>query len=591
MKVVVGNKKVTLADADLLGVGGEARVYRCGDRALKIYHAGDPALHDAKIAKLRAFPRVPAAIVAPVELVFDPKGAAIGFAMPIVQGAKELLHLSRRPFREGAYSNDAVVRLFRRLHQALRELHASAVIAGDLNDGNVLFAGEHPWVIDADSMQFGGHLCVVAHERFLDPRFYGCDLTASAVFDQASDWYAFAVMLVSCLLYVHPYGGTHPKYPTLLRRAEAQHSVLKPDVKYPKTAVHFRILPDDVLAFFEQMFDHGWRGLLPETLLDLTWTRCKCGLEHARAICPDCASRGTVVARPAVRHHGTCRAISVKRTHGRILFAVLQGSLRYLYEEDGVIRREDGARVADGPCSAGVRFAISGPTTWVGLGRRLIGVEREIPRVKFSINEGEGEPAFDANESGCVRVEHDWLVEGEGARVGPVLEGRTWIRCGERLGFGFYRAGLTTFYFLFRPGRAGLTDVRLPAIEGRLIEVDAQFDGEHVLFTYVADKGGRRVSRMYLIGANGAVRGRLEDDAGTQRVLRTARGKCVFGGRMLSATEDGLVALEVDSGIIVERALFADTEPFVAEGADVLPGPAGSVYVVTTKEITQLVLA
>jgi hypothetical protein len=54
-----------------------------------------------------------------------------------------------------------------------------------------------------------------------------------------------------------------------------------------------------------------------------------------------------------------------------------------------------------------------------------------------------------------------------------------------------------------------------------------------------------------------------------------------------------LLALGVDpaTGQIHEKTLYTDTEPFVEAGATILPGPGGSVYVVTNQEITQLSLA
>src|SRR6185369_28895 len=118
-----------------------------------------------------------------------------------------------------------VTELFRALAAGLTQLHAAGVIAGDLNDGNVLARGAEPYLIDADSMQLAGLPCPVAHERFLDPRLYGIDLSAKPVFDQGSDWYAFAVMLFNSLLYVHPFGGVHTSLPTPQRRAEARHSL------------------------------------------------------------------------------------------------------------------------------------------------------------------------------------------------------------------------------------------------------------------------------------------------------------------------------------------------------------------------------
>ena len=43
-KILIGGKRVTLADSNLLGAGGEARVFRHGDLAVKIYHPVDAAL-------------------------------------------------------------------------------------------------------------------------------------------------------------------------------------------------------------------------------------------------------------------------------------------------------------------------------------------------------------------------------------------------------------------------------------------------------------------------------------------------------------------------------------------------------------------
>ena len=54
-----------------------------------------------------------------------------------------------------------------------------------------------------------------------------------------------------------------------------------------------------------------------------------------------------------------------------------------------------------------------------------------------------------------------------------------------------------------------------------------------------------------------------------------------------------LLGLVVDTASleIHEGTLFTDTEPFVETGAEILPGPQGSVYVVTNRNIAQLSLA
>ena len=53
MNVFLGGTRIRLKDADLLGEGGEARVYRFGDQAVKLFHAPSPL----KAEKLARFPR------------------------------------------------------------------------------------------------------------------------------------------------------------------------------------------------------------------------------------------------------------------------------------------------------------------------------------------------------------------------------------------------------------------------------------------------------------------------------------------------------------------------------------------------------
>src|SRR6185437_16678447 len=156
-------------------------------------------------------------------------------------------------------------------------------------------------------------------------------------------------MLFTSLLYVHPYGGQHPAHRTLLRRAEARHSILRSDVTYPKAASHFRILPDALLQFCEDMFDRDRRGLFPGALLDFGWTTCSCGAEHARARCPECTTT-TQVPRVTERRNGRATKVTLFETKGRVLQATVQGGLKYLYEEGGMVRREDGSLV--GPYDA-----------------------------------------------------------------------------------------------------------------------------------------------------------------------------------------------------------------------------------------------
>ncbi len=589
MDLYLEKKKLKVTDADLLGEGGEARVYRHKDLALKVFHAIDAR----KIEKLVKFPRgLPAAVVGPVGLLHDATDAIVGYAMPAVSGAEEFARLSQRRWREGAVSNDEVQRLFSALFASLGDVHRAGVVVGDFNDGNVLFRAGLPYFIDADSMQFAGLPCSVGHERFLDPRLYGVDLAASPRFEPGSDRYAFGVLLFSSLLYVHPFGGIHKKLGTALRRAEARHSVLRADVTYPRHAVHYRVLPDDALSWFERVFEKDERGPAPASVLGLKWSTCTCGVSHARAVCPECQTLGPASTRQALRSHGRCTARTVFRTTGRILAAAMRGGLRYVYEEGGVVRREDGAEVSTGAASAGTRFFIGGASTWIADVR---GAVTRIDNGRVSERTSTGvrvtTPVFAASSSAAYRTEGEWLVdEVTGSRIGQVLEGQTWIWTGERLGFGFYRAGGFTFAFIVQPGRAGLREVKLPHLKGHLVDAEAVFDEAHVLLSCVLEVDGKETTSLWLFAADGTLRAEGSGSS-SERMFAGARGRALLHGRVVAATDEGLLSLKVDGGRLIEGTLFTDTEPFVSAGDELVPQTDGSLYAVGTREVVQLTLS
>jgi hypothetical protein len=344
--VLLAGKRVRLDDRDLLGVGGEGRVFRVKDRAVKVFFA----MTDARKNKLAAFPAgLPSRVIGPLELCTDTNGETIGYAMRALDAAIDVHRVAQRKWREANMTAAELLAVFRELTTTLAQLHARAIVLGDLNDGNVVLtrsaadAAFQPWLIDADSMQFARFPCVVAHERFLDPRLYGVDLSRGAL-SRESDWYALAVMFFASLLCVHPYGGAHASYPTLLRRAEARHSVLQADVKLPHAAFRPEILDDDTLAWFASVFDRDARTPIPSALLESRFTRCTCGIEHARRVCPICT---VVVAMPApVRTIGRIRITRLTREDGQAFIArSLPPANLVRMEGDWLVRTSDSTRI------------------------------------------------------------------------------------------------------------------------------------------------------------------------------------------------------------------------------------------------------
>lgn len=345
--VLVGTKRFRLDDKDLLGVGGEGRVFRSGRQAFKIFFT----MTDARLKKLAAFPRgLPNRVVGPLDVCTDTKGNAVGYAMRVLDGAVDIHRAGQRKWREtNSMSAADVLTVFGELASTVAELHARGVVVGDLNDGNVVLTAPtphdpwQPWFIDADSMQFAGFPCTVAHERFLDPRLYGVDLEHTRALSRESDFYALAVMLFTSLLFVHPYGGAHASFPTLLRRAEGRHSILRGDVKLPNAALRPDVLPDDALAWFTEVFDRDAREPLPRALLDARFTRCRCGVEHARRACPACSVRVAVPS--TVRARGRIRITAMTRAEGARFIAPAAAYEALLRLDGDWLVRANGTRV------------------------------------------------------------------------------------------------------------------------------------------------------------------------------------------------------------------------------------------------------
>lgn len=579
--VFLSGKPHRLEDKDLLGQGGEGRVYRSGDRAIKIFLAPS----NERGRKLRAFPaQLPPRVVGPIELAVDDKGDIVGYAMRRLDGAIDAFRMAQRKWREASMRAGEVVRVYGEVAQTVAQLHARGVVVGDLNDGNVVLTrtspGFTPWLIDADSMQLPGHPCVVAHERFLDPRLYGVDLTKNAALSKESDWYALAVLLFASLVCLHPYGGAHPSHPTMLRRAEARHSVLRGDVKLPASAFRPDVLSDDALAYFEGVFERDLRAPLPARLLDARFVACSCGVEHARTSCPVCATR--VLVRPQVRAKGMLRATTLVSEAKIRAASAWSARLEHVTEEELAKRDVRPPIHVVRPC---------GSSLWIGTKGRMTRFEHGIVKESIPVAMVGAELAADAGPSGLVYANGDQLLRAvDGTRIGQILEGQTRVRVGASLGLAFYRAGAITVSFVFDPRKGPLRQVTLPPIEGRLVDWSAVFDDAHVLVTFVTESSGRVVHAAHLVDASGVVvaseRGAPESSA----ILASTTGKCLANGAVLCATEDGLVLVRADRSAraFVAVRVFTDAKDFVSSDHDLLLGPGGSIYAVAPDEIIHL---
>lgn len=591
MDIYIKGKRISLNPKNLLGVGGEAEIFLHNGKAIKIYH---PRFRNKKRAdKLKAFPKNnPANLIGPIDLASDAKGNIIGFSMEALKDAENFIMLSNRKFRQN-FPHDKMVKIFSNALAVLKEIHRSGIVVGDLNDLNILFREEKSLYIDADSMQFGKFPCEVATEQFLDPRLYGINLSLKPVFSKESDFYSFAVMLFKGLLFVGPFGGIHKKYPTMLRRVDGRVTVFDPEVTYPKAALHYSILPDELLHYFRETFERDRREEFPEDLLqNLRFAKClNCGTVHAKKNCPNCFNYPESAVTEVIEVNNKCVADLAFKTKGRIIFSSQEnGEIKYLYEDGGVIRRENKEIVIPGEVDSFTRFSIMGDKTLVARGKKLVVIKRGKIEEEKTIGTLGNLPIFASNGHEYFYLQGGLLMRGDVKLVSRVLENQTWFKVGKKFGFGFYRVGRKNIYFIFPTERQGMNDdLRLPEIEGQIIDADAVFSDSHVLFSISAMESGKVFNSMHLIDARGNLIASLKEEEANSKILSSIRNKVLGGNRVIASTDEGLVLIEADKGILREAKVFTDTEPFSSNALQLHLASSG-IYAVSAREIKLLKL-
>ena len=621
MEIFVGNQKIILRPNQAIGKGGEADIFNVGggNEVVKIFKSpthpdliGFPEEQEAarrrieeQQKKLPAFPKgLPGRVIQPQELAFDKGGRIAGYTMRFLKGAEVLFRFGERSFREGKIPNQTVVEIFRDLYPTVAGIYREKAVIGDSNDLNVLVLGSEAYLIDADSFQFGPFLCRVFTARFVDPLL--CQernggLMLNKPHNENSDWYAYLVMFMRILLYVDPYGGTYrPKdsnkrIPHDLRPLK-RITVFDPEVRYPKPAIPYGVLPDDLLHHFFQVFVKDQRGIPPFKLVDnLRWTKCTvCGEEHARDKCPKCAAVAPAAIKEVEIIRGKVTSTRIFKTSGLILFAAYQrNNLFWLYHENQTFKREDGSTVIAGAIDPFMRFRICSQKTLIGLRGQVVEFNPLGPPQpeRISVDSFGLLPVFDANGQ-----RKYWLQAGQLLRdgilgseyVGDILEGQTLFWVGAKFGFGFYRAGNLNVAFVFDAESRGLNDrVKLPSLRGQLVDSTCVFTSNLCWFFVATKEGGKIVNRCVVINQKGAKEAAAEAEQGDGSWLSDLRGKCAVANFLLVATDDGVVRIELQNERLIRTREFPDTEQFVNSGCHLFSGQQG-LFVVDRQEIRLL---
>lgn len=610
--VMIGDKLVRLTPKNAIGKGGEADIYKHNGHAIKIFKTpDDPDYQNDPIAqrgarerlaeqqfKLPAFPdRLPPAVVTPQEIAYNGT-EVVGYSMRFVDNVEVLLKYGDRRYREqGAIDGNQALEVFRILHHLVNAVHASGVVIGDFNDLNVLVGHPYVYIVDADSMQFGRFHCRTFTMRFVDPLCLSkTHLGLERPHSTESDWYAFATMLFQTLLYVGPYGGVHRPPPSsgMPRlqhdaRVLARITVFDGDVVYPRPAILYSVLPDDLLHHFQRVYEDDKRGEFPADLLDFRWTKCSsCGAEHARNICPACA---TTVKRETTVVRGSVKATRVIKVDGQILYATFgrDGKLRFLYHDGREFKREGGKLVVESMVDPVMRYRILGDKTIIGSRNRMWAFEASTRTAKH-VDAYEGAAMFDVNEEHIFWLEDGRLVRDgaiDSAWIGDVIEGRTLFWAGDTFGLGFYRAGEIMRTFVFSSHKGFYDGVRIPPIPGQLVDSSCTFSADLAWLTIAYQHKGVLKHHCYVVHRDG----NLLASGSFTWLADSIRGSFAQVRSLFVPSDDGILRIDLierdGQQQIVTSHRFPDTEPFVDSTSYLLPGDRG-IYVVSSNEINHL---
>lgn len=322
-----------------IGGGGESTIFLLKDDIVaKIFlQSDDSRFVDNKEAqkaaelrleemqtKLYVFPRdLPKQLVAPTGVLVYPNGYVFGYTMPFRKGTSlDKLGRTDRPV-----GLEGIAKILLSLYDTIASLHAKGVVIGDLNENNIIVARNKTYIIDADSMQFGGYECHSFMPSFTDPKILqikkfqkpkykkaqrkkvelklesdDCDCSecrsnreetiekraseekraqqndqdSSVVspfamkrpHSELTDWYAFLVIAMRLLTFTDPYGGVVKDMP-LSERMRKGITVFDPKVTYPVIAVPLREVDRSIVKLFFQFFHQGKRFIPERRIFEL----------------------------------------------------------------------------------------------------------------------------------------------------------------------------------------------------------------------------------------------------------------------------------------------------------------------------------
>ena len=251
---------------------------------------------DELASKLAEFPKLPIRVIAPLKTIITPDKKVFGYTMEYIDHSFQLLDVMSREGRaKHGLSLNQVTEIFLDLYDTITALHARGVVIGDLKPENILIRNLKPYIIDAESMQFGAFACHAYSDEWIDPRLCKAEndvLVKTTPADTASDWYAFTSMFFNAITGITPYAGTAFTQDGMLSETARKMkgiSVFAKGVRTPPFALKPAYLHADLARYCKEVFSNARVRDVPkrEMFESLLWKTCEpTQREYSSATCP-----------------------------------------------------------------------------------------------------------------------------------------------------------------------------------------------------------------------------------------------------------------------------------------------------------------
>lgn len=479
-----GKGPVTLRPSDHIATGGEGSIYKIGDLAVKIYldpkkmqSAGMPEKVKALSALNHPY------VVGPRGMALTATGDPVGHYLPFVDKAHALSMVFTNEFwKQESFDGQQADTLVAGMRETVEFAHQHAAVLVDANELNwmVLINGKtEPRVIDVDSWAIGRWPASVIMPSIRDWN--------AKTFDDASDWFAWAIVTFQIFTGIHPYKGTLAGFDRgdLVGRMKARASVFSPGIKLNRAVRDFSGIPTGLLRWYEAAFQ-GTERSKPPSPYDSTVVGAPAAVQSRTVL----ASTGTLVFEKLlseipdpVRRIFHCGVALTKG--GVLVYLKTKAVIGSAAKDSEIVRVEDGWLIGD---SKEFRYIPENRSTWHALSlqveaRQLLSYENRV---------------FAVTDRGLVEIKIKLFggkpIASVGQTWGIMVNSTRWFS-----GVGIMDAMGSMFVIApFGPG--AVAQVRVPALDGMkvvagkagnrfvsLVAVDRQGDYHKIELTFDRD--------------------------------------------------------------------------------------------------------